>query len=489
MNRPKTDIPKGRTKYFFNIYSKSKKRVKVQTGSSDKDIAERMVDDYMRIIGLELDDPISLAVNEKVYKAYFGQSKSRIPVKSKLLDPIFSEKERIIIDEKLKGHPDILIKLSRLVVEADERIKTINAQTENLQGYDELKKSIIAKQVEASKNCPSFTDCIDEFELTYRENVSYSQYTAVLSMSRRLAEVYPDVNPAEITRHQIRDFIMGLASESTHPEYRKKKVRSMLSPFFTWVSDRYDFQSPIVGMVLMKKKITEKRKITWHDLPVIEEILSGLDSYWRAVVATMAYAGIGLKELSGIRLQDFTSAKRIVDAEEGPKEIEAYFLKIEWHDQRGLKTKNRSDSVPVDAKFLLPHLLQYLKDGHSGEKYLFPKPKSMRKTNSPEMWTSDKLSEKLVGRKYPKDKETGEQKINPGILPKGFLARDLRHTFGSLLIRNGYSIDEAAALSRNERDVFVEHYGHLVAKDLTVSLSGESKKIKYLQEKPVIKKG
>jgi len=486
--KPRLNLEKGRSKYSFHIYNVDGKRKQVMTGESDRDIAQSLIDEYTRIVGLSQDDDIALAVDERIYKAYFNKEKSKITLKTNLTEEIFTKKEIIALDKILdvvegideslaETFTRIMVKIPKLLVSHDERGKTIQKLIEEVKGYEDLKRSVIAKQINAANDTGTLSECIDKFELEYRDTVSYSTCVDILSMNRRFAKKIPDdISPAEVSKAQIKDFIMELAKKSPDPEYRKKRVRSMLSVFFTWAADRYEFQNPITGLVLLKKKITKKKKIIWHDLNVIEDMLLGLDSYWSAIVATMAYAGIGLKELSGIRVDDFTKATKQIN----DQKAEVYFLKIEWHDERGLKTKNRSDSVPVDAKYLLPHLLKFIEDGHVGEKYFFAKPNSKK-----ELWTNDALSRKLNGRRY--SHEGKKDTFTKPILANKIKARDLRHTFGSLLIRNGYSIDEACALTRNKREVFMEHYGHLTAKELHVTLSGDEAKVKYIDEAVIVR--
>ena len=388
---PEPRLQPGRKTYSFNYYDCEGKRKQFSTGETDYDKALAKARIFHRLYGLEKFEEEAMAVNPDIYRAYFNIYRPLVPL-FKSADRPFTIKE---CEEIESLSPDLQYKIASMVVENRNKEVLIERLTDIEEKYNQLSETIEARQIEASKNCPTYKEALKLYEEEYSQTVSSSQCTDVMTMHSNFLKYFKElgdseIKPTSVTPAHIRGFLTKTSENSDNPKSRQKKARSLISNFFYWAAERYGFTSPFTNLRLSRSKETARRQIIWHDLPVIEDLLNSLDIYWRAIVATMAYAGIGLKELAGIRNEDFVSLVTIT--EDGKKETR-YQINIEWHEERGLKNKNRADSVPVDEKYLLRHLKDYIKAGFAGDKYLFAKPVKMRKVGSEnELWTNHALS-------------------------------------------------------------------------------------------------
>ena len=471
----------GRKTYAFKFWDYNGDRRDFSTGESIPHLAELRINEIYSLYGLDSDDPIALDADVDVYMAYFRHKKVRINVDSPLEEKFFTDQEIDILTDKLVGESELLASILRLLKSNDDRGRKLRSVAERLEKLEHLEKSIIGKQITSVQKALTYKEEIKKFEEYYLDHVSKAHCNYVIAINKRFLKYLKNnsIKTPEITASEIRGFIEHESKQSTDPVYRRKSVRSKLAAMLYWASEKYDYTCQLGNLTPSKRQSTAKFKpkddsITWYDLPVIEDVISKQDTYWSTIVATMAYAGVGVKELTGIRNEDFVCKEyKISNGEEEDKTVRKFFLRIDLHEERIVKTANRIDLIPIDETYLLPRLLKYIDEGHPGEKYLFAKPAKYKKNRrGPDLWTNGALSKKLVGRRYPINKETGEQGFTPGVLPEGMLARDLRHTFGSLLIRSGYTIDEACALTRNTRDVFIKHYGDFTAEEQIVSFKG-----------------
>ena len=203
----------------------------------------------------------------------------------------------------------------------------------------------------------------------------------------------------------------------------------------------------------------ERGDIVWHSLEEVEAVLAALpDDYWRALVATLAYAGLQLAELIWLRVADvdLDGANQIwVTTVADPDDAKIRHL---------LKTDHRRRAVNIHTKHLGPRLKTFKDAGLCGQHFFFAMPGAMetrgRKSGGAgERWLESTLSTVLRGHKGGKDQK--RRKAKAGLLPAGMNAKSLRRTFGSLLLRSGKSYAEVAAAMGNTADVVAEHYARL----------------------------
>ena len=232
---------------------------------------------------------------------------------------------------------------------------------------------------------------------------------------------------------------------------RKRKCKALISRFFYWCKSEYHIINPVEEVERTPK---QRSNIIWYDVPQVEDMLNNCNSYWAGLLATMAYTGIGPKELSGITVDDFENLNG------------EYFLYVEENSHRGTKRAQRRRSVNVDKEYLLPRIQNFISDGHVGSHILFAIPKDRATARDKkdhlhrEVWIPDE-----IGR-Y----------ANANILAEhGMKVKYLRNTMGSIMLRSGYTVEEVSAVLGNSPEVVREHYARLLSSEIYIKLQRVSK--------------
>lgn len=295
--------------------------------------------------------------------------------------------------------------------------------------YKELCRSIEGQRILAAKRSPSLADVRE----SYFEDLAqlarggsfhrtwFDRFSASLGASRKVAEISPG---------QVADFLRRDAAEHTDP-HRAKRMRTIISRFFSWARIHHGIISPLDQVP--SAKVQAERDIQWHSLEEVEAVLAPLDSYWRAMIACMAFAGLSAHEVRGLRRGDLVESRG------------AWSLRITPTNDRGLKTAKRRRSVPV-SKRLAPILQAHLATLPADAEILFPP-----LIGHGEIWNANTFTREL-GR----------------ILPDGMDALSLRRTFGSLLIRSGKSAEEVSGVMGNSAAIVTRHYGRILGGEVEI---------------------
>ncbi len=272
----------------------------------------------------------------------------------------------------------------------------------------------------------------------------------------------------------------GRAEDETKKATRRHNLRKYIGCFFNWCAEKFEIVSPMSGVktVPMAAVRRERGEIDWHSLEDIQAALAVLPwqlrdaglpvtmdeiLYWRALIGTLAFAGLQLAELCWLRVQDIQfpkgrqRAKLWVTTVEDPTDKTVRHL---------LKTDNRRRHVDVHPRYLLPLLLAHLDSGRAGDYFVFPMAAKRKRKGfvaSGGRWLEDSLGHVLRGDPGGKDRA---ERI--GLLPAAMNAKSLRRTFGSLLIRSGKSTEQVAAAMGNTPEVVREHYARILGCEVDV---------------------
>lgn len=197
----------------------------------------------------------------------------------------------------------------------------------------------------------------------------------------------------------------------------------------------------------------------WHELPEVEAALEALPSdYWRALVATLAFAGLRLAELVWLRRED-------VQVQGDRRQLWVTTVEDGHGGRHALKTGHSERAVEIHPTRLWPLLERHLVDG-AGEVFLFPASTRRRARASaghPERWVEHTLGRVLSG-----DPGGATRSPRAGLLPEGMGPASLRRTFGSLLLRSGASVAEVAAAMGNTPAVVQAHYARVLGSEVAV---------------------
>ena len=339
------------------------------------------------------------------------------------------------------------------------------------EAHEALTRSVVARVSNSAEGMPEMPGCIDLFEKHLSTTTTRENTKIHVAAARRFVATLPkDVKKlAEVRPEQVGQFLDDETARTkpSKPLARRRNLRIRLARFINWGAKKYDYPSQMRNVEGVRKDPLkrERGEIRWHELTEVEAAINAQDSgYWKALIATLGYAGLQLAELCWLRRSDVefteTGGKIWVGHVTDPTDPKA---------KHSLKTGNRERHVDVHPTYLLPRLREYLATVPAGEVYFFPMPEEHRRRQRTggghsERWHTHTLSTQLRGHKGGKGAK-GQKKRPPhaGKLPKGMTAATLRHTFGSLLLRSKHakSYAQVAAAMGNSETVVAEYYARL----------------------------
>lgn len=338
-----------------------------------------------------------------------------------------------------------------------ERIARLEADlAAEREAHEALRASAIGRAAEAAAQCPPLDASLQAFSEHMRATTSDLNARNVVSVAQRfLASLPQDIRTAaQVTAGHVGQWLDEQATGDKR-HVRRKNMRIRLGRFLRWSAQQYGI--PCVMDAVAAPRGTQIARsgsdIHWHTLADVEAAVDAqADAYWRAVVATLGYAGLQLAELAFLRLDD-------LDLDSARPQ-----LWITPHAAHALKTGHRRRSVGIHATYLLPRLRAHLDAGGAGDTYVFPRrgPRRSRQVDG-EHWRVDTLGKQLIGWDAAPRKPA-----KAGRLPDGMTAMSLRRTFGSLLLRSGRSAEEVAAAMGNTAAVVRQHYARIVGCEVDV---------------------
>ncbi|EDM28265.1 hypothetical protein LNTAR_10131 [Lentisphaera araneosa HTCC2155] len=449
VGRPKkASLYKPRQTWFCKFYNVDNIRCNKSLKTKDQSEAEyrRNQLDRLTKAKLHINDSSNKELDPVVYELYYGE-KRPYTVPDKIHDYAKQAKEEgdcAFIAGLLEHNAYLEAEVTRL--------KHIEVE------YESLKKATLAKI--ASAKVVSMDIAINDFDKYIRDKVTAHSAKGYLRYARKIQVMYPTKNVGDYNWDDIDDFIevdAKLVQKGKSLNNRKVKVRALLSRFFSWAAKKYRIPNPVKDL---EKYSKDQLDIIWYDVPQVERVLNSCDSYWAGILATMAYTGIGPKELSGITRSDF-------------EEIHGeYFLFIEANQHRGTKRDNRKRSVNVDKQYLLPRILKFIDDNHAGDEILFALPSDYKITRDINITHHEKWVPDEIGRNANRDI----------LAAHGMKVKNLRNTMGSLMLRSGYTVEEVAVVLGNSPEVVRAHYARLLSNEVKVQLK-EVKKSEVIRAK------
>lgn len=163
------------------------------------------------------------------------------------------------------------------------------------------------------------------------------------------------------------------------------------------------------GIELPSQPVAARRYLSMQE---VEDLAAAVDGERRLIVYTLAYCGLRIGELAGLRVGDVQVEKRRLLIERSVTEVNGTLV---WSTPKD----NERRSVPVPA-FLMDLLAEHIEDRGRDEQ-LFPSPKGgvLRVRNMRRGWFDEAV--KSIGR-------------------EGLVPHELRHTAASLAVNGGASV-------------------------------------------------
>jgi len=428
-------LPPGRHGYYASFAGREGKRVNASLGTQDLDearaICRHLLD--LQSSGLPEGAPSTALYHPRAYRLWFGSERPP-QFLSEAADPasgfLFDATERA----QLLG-----------------RITRLEAELAEAQGYKAkylaLSSELEARRLHAHKQSPT----LDEVRDAYFQDIAHLARGGAggrTSFDRFRLAIGGATKIADITSGQIQRYIQEAQASAPHDVHRGQRERAACTRFFGWVARTHKISSPMDQVPATR--IKAQADISWPSLEEVESMIAAEgDGYWQSVIATLAFAGLSAHELRGLRIEDIQA----VDSSPGKGRkaggaAQRRVLRIQPHDERGLKTHNRKRSIQISSR-LEPYIDHMLQQAETGQIYLFP---ALSGGSELGMWHPATFSRDL-----------GEH------LPDGITALHLRRTFGSLLIRSGKKEEEVAAAMGNTPAMVRNHYARILGHEVDIT--------------------
>jgi integrase len=335
-----------------------------------------------------------------------------------------------------------------------------------------LENSIVAQALASAAQAPSLHEALKRYQEHLNATCSPKHGRDMSTRAAEFVATLPsDLRVSNVTANMVSSFIDRAAQagdvnrRATH--YRYWHVR--VGAFLNWAAQRWGYPSPMSGVKNVPRHAADRERgdIQWHDLEPVEAAIDALpDTYWKALVACLAYAGLQLAELCWLRVSDLEFAK---DQTPGKIWVTTVDDPSDPDIRHALKTYHRRRGIDMHPRLLLPRIKALLAERKTASVFLFAVPPTRRRRvrrvtpGSSDRWVVNSLSTVLRG--HPGGKRRA---IVKGLLQEGMNAKSLRRTFGSLLLRSGKSTAEVAAAMGNTEDVVRRHYARILGCEVDV---------------------
>lgn len=468
----------GKTSYSATFRDATGNRVTRGLGTANQDAAEtlclwlrRLYTDRVRAI-----DDVPPECPRHARDLYFGIQ--HVPRQTN--DPAFPPSDLHRLSSAGRSH---LAQLAGALSQARERIAAqeaqITAMEETLateQGqHRALARSVLAQAASAGARSPHLAEALAEFEQHLAATTTPGYRRDVMALARDFASSLPanGKTMADVTVEQIARFLdaRAVVGAPAQPLTRYTRYRIKLGRLINWAAQRWGYPSQMSGVKSLSATQVgrERGEIHWHELAEVEAVIRGLDTYWAALVASLAYAGLQLAEVGWLRREDLIWGPEQKTAQLRVATVIEDAGGLEPSARHYLKSSHRRRMVTAHPRLLLPRLKDHAEGLPDGGLYLFPMPadrerRRRRQTpGSADRWRVDSLSAALRG--HPGGKSRAPSR---GILPAGMNAKSLRRTFGSLLLRSGKTESEVAAAMGNTPSVVRAHYARILGGEVDV---------------------
>lgn len=244
----------------------------------------------------------------------------------------------------------------------------------------------------------------------------------LLRVMPRLPAVLADVRAVH-----VEDVLLEWAAAGKAPK-TLNRAREVVHTFFAWLVRREELTRNPIDRV--EKRAEPAPVITFlgtDEIAALLDLFAG--SALLPVVSVLVFAGVRRSEACWLRVDDYDRGRELLSIRRKTIGNET------WEP----KTK-RNRVVPVSAR--LAEVLHQVKPRNG---WLLASPRGMR-------WDPDNLSTRF------------RRRVRAAGLP--WRIADLRHTFGTHLVRRGLSLPKVAALMGNSPEIVRRHYAHVTTEDL-----------------------
>lgn len=337
----------------------------------------------------------------------------------------------------------------------------------------QLESSVIVKTMQSAAQAPVVNAALELYRAHVEAKCTPHHVKDMVEHARQFANTLPpETRMSEISADHVARFIDKAVTPGNRQASRYAFWRVRIGAFLNWAARRWNFISPMAGVKNVPRHALDRERgdIHWHELAEVEAAIATLpDAYWKALVSTLAYAGLQLAELCWLRCTDiqFVGTGRHARGR-------IWVTTVDDPGEPGvrhvLKTSHRRRGIDIHPRLLLPRLKAALNQSTPESVFLFPIPLTMRRRarlksqGSSERWLVSSLSTILRGHPGGATREA-----TPGLLPKGMNAKSLRRTFGSLLLRSGKSTAEVAAAMGNTEEIVRRHYARILGSEVDVN--------------------
>jgi len=290
----------------------------------------------------------------------------------------------------------------------------------------------------------------DAFQKTKVARCTYSSRTP--RIERFLDAVGLDRPVGGIKASEIDEHVLSIRDKDGEPvtAMTRKNIRVDIGVFLNWCAKKYGYLTPMIHTEQIRSH-SEQQEIVYLSQHEVETMLAECkELYWRTMLAVFVYSGIRAAELRWLQVEDVDIERSVIQVRTVRTEKET----------KVPKTGPRA--VHYHAN-LQPYLKAYIDDGRPGKRFFFPKLGDQRLRykhgGEPDVWRGSALTHVFAELLKPLSEKVG----------KSINALVLRHTFGSLMIREGFNYIEVSTIMGNSPEICRRHYARLSPDEVRAS--------------------
>lgn len=431
MSRPPKVSIFQKWKTWYVRFPKDGSRIKKSCKTASEETAKQIARDitYLFVDPNTMVHPVAYEIfhgekpliESKVYKPHIYRQLSKYSE---------TETEEYIIGDLAKRIEDLEIEVNELKQERDNWKLKYEAVSNRLEG----------KMIAEQSSLPTLKEALALYEEDIKHLKRYK--TNYFNFIEKFFEdvVGIDTKIDKVTPLQIRNCLVEDAKEeSENPEDRWNRKRGMFTKFFNWATGLWSFIDPCDKV--QTKKEDEREDPDWHEIPTVLKVIEMQDTYYqKAMVETLFFTGTIASEFRGLKLTDYYETKG------------KWYIRIAPNEYRNIKAGKRRRSIPVIDR-LKSVLDEYIEKHHPGGPALFP---PLIKRGKKDIWNEGTLS------RYMQD-ECKFKKFTD------MDCKSTRRTYGSIMLRLGYTIAEVASLMGNSIRTAEKHYSRIIANEVDMS--------------------
>lgn len=283
------------------------------------------------------------------------------------------------------------------------------------------------------------------------------------TLKRFMSDMGPNMPAVEITETEVSNYVQTYKDKDKKPitEERRREIRTQVCTFMESATNQL-FSRKGVVRIAAHKVAREKKPIVWltykEASKLIENMTDESDGYWKDLATVQLHTGFRPSELILIQKSNVTknviTLAAITDPKTGVSKAKtgSRSVQIQKDIAETVASRKRKGSNP----FLFGRIQTY-----SAKNKIPTKRQDGQTGLLANAWNED-----VFHRHYRKRLRDAAKKAG---ITKSIDGRTLRRSFGSIAIRQDYTVEEVAKLMGDRPQTIRKHYADLLAEEIDIT--------------------